>query len=128
MRIFVFISIFLTCLLSPAADKRIVLLAGSASHGTGEHEFNAGCQLLKKCLDEIPGVKAEVYTNGWQDEKVFDGATAVFLYSDGGGGHPFNRTERREIIDKLTKKGVGLGCAHYAVEVPKGPTGDAFLD
>jgi hypothetical protein len=26
------------------------------------------------------------------------------------------------------KRGVGLGCAHYAVEVPKGPTGDAFLD
>jgi type III secretory pathway component EscT len=25
-----------------AADKKIVLLAGSASHGSGEHEFNAG--------------------------------------------------------------------------------------
>jgi type 1 glutamine amidotransferase len=110
------------------AEKKIVLLAGSPSHGAGEHEFNAGCQLLKKCLNEIPGVHAEVYNNGWPaDVKVFDGAAAVFLYSDGGDGHPFNRPERREVIGKLMDKGVGLGCAHYAVEAPQGPTGDALL-
>lgn len=111
------------------ADKKIVLLAGSASHGKGEHEFNAGCHLLQKCLNGIPGVKTELYTNGWpQDVKAFENASAIFLYSDGGAGHPFNRPERREIIDALMKKGVGLGCAHYAVEVPAGPTGDAFLN
>jgi hypothetical protein len=112
-----------------AAEKKIVLLAGSASHGSGEHEFSAGCQLLAKCLNAVPGVRAEVYNNGWPtDVKVFDGADAVFLYSDGGEGHPFNRPERRELLGKLMKRSVGLGCAHYAVEVPKGPTGDAFLD
>jgi type 1 glutamine amidotransferase len=112
-----------------AAEKKIVLLAGSVSHGQGEHEFNAGCQLLKKCLDAVPGIKTEVHNNGWpKDEKAFQGADAIFIYADGGGGHPFNKPERREVIDKLMKKGVGLGCAHYAVEVPKGPTGEAFLD
>ena len=112
-----------------AAEKKILLLAGSASHGSGEHEFNAGCQLLKKCLDEVPGIKTEIHKNGWpSDEKAFEGADAIFIYCDGGGGHPFHRPERREIIDKLMKRGVGLGCAHYAVEVPKGPTGDAFLE
>jgi type 1 glutamine amidotransferase len=124
-------SIALTsCILSCfAADKKIVLLAGSASHGKGEHEFNAGCQLLKKCLDSVPGVKTELYKNGWPtDEKTFDGADAIFIYSDGGEGHPFNKSEHRETIDKLMKRGVGLGCAHFAVEVPKGPTGDAFLE
>jgi len=111
------------------ADKKIVLLAGSASHGSGEHEFNAGCHLLQKCLDAVPGVRTEIYTNGWPKDpaKAFEGASAIFLYSDGGGGHPFNRSERREIIDKLVEKGIGLGCGHYAVEVPQGPTGDAFL-
>ena len=114
---------------SSAADKKIILLAGSVSHGKGEHEFNAGCQLLKKCLDAVPGIKAEVHNNGWpKDEKAFEGADAIFIYADGGEGHPFNKPERREVIDKLMKKGVGLGCAHYAVEVPKGPTGEAFLD
>jgi type 1 glutamine amidotransferase len=112
-----------------AAEKKIVLLAGSQSHGAGEHEFNAGCHILKKCLDEIPGIKAEIHKNGWpSDEKAFEGADAIFIYCDGGDGHPFNRPERRAVIDKLMKKGVGLGCAHYAVEVPKGPTGDAFRD
>jgi type 1 glutamine amidotransferase len=28
----------------------------------------------------------------------------------------------------MAKKGVGIGCIHYAVEVPKGEPGDAFLD
>jgi type 1 glutamine amidotransferase len=128
IRVFAYFCILVGCVAAVAADKRIVLLAGSASHGTGEHEFKAGCQLLQKCLNTIPGVQADVYNNGWpQDEKSFAGADAIFLYSDGGEGHPFNRPERREAIGNLMKKGVGLGCGHYAVEVPKGPTGDAFL-
>ena len=31
------------------------------------------------------------------------------------------------MIDQLTKKGVGLACLHYAVEVPKGEPGNDFL-
>jgi len=125
-----FLSILLLVGLSSlAADKKILLLAGSASHGRGEHEFNGGCHLLKKCLDAVPNISAEIHTDGWpKDEKAFDGVDAIFIYSDGGGGHPFNGLDRREIIGKLMKKGVGLGCGHYAVEVPKGPTGDAFLE
>jgi type 1 glutamine amidotransferase len=125
-----FIIFALVCTVSLwAADKKIVLLAGSASHGSGEHEFAAGCQLLRKCLDAVPGVKTDLHFNGWPtNENAFDQAAAVFLYSDGGSGHPFNRPERRELLAKLMKQGVGLGCAHYAVEVTKGATGDAFLD
>ena len=112
-----------------AAEKKIILLAGSASHGHGEHEFQAGCELLRQCLEELPGITAEVHRNGWpEDEKAFEGAAAVFIYSDGGGGHPFHRPERRQVIQELVEKGVGLGAAHYAVEVPKGASGEAFLD
>ena len=112
-----------------AADKKIVLVAGKPSHGSGAHEFQAGCLLLKKCLDKIPGTHAEVFTNGWPvDAKAFDGADAVFLYMDGGGGHPAIKPERLKLLGELMKKGVGLGCAHYAVEVPKGEAGQAWLD
>lgn len=112
-----------------AADKKVVLVAGKASHGTGAHEFQAGCFLLKKCLDKIPGVRSEVYLNGWPDNpKTFDGADAIFLYMDGGGGHPAIKPERLKILADLMKKGVGLGCAHYAVEVPKGEAGQAWLE
>ncbi len=120
-----------------AADKRIVLIAGNPSHGPGDHEHRAGCLLLKSCLDKIPGVTAEVYSNGWpskivdgkkvDDHTVLTGADAIFIYSDGGGGHPAIRPERLEALGGLMSKGVGLGCCHYAVEVPKDKGGPEFL-
>jgi type 1 glutamine amidotransferase len=45
---------------------------------------------------------------------------------DGGGGHPAILPERLKTLEKLMKRGVGLGCAHYAVEVPKGDPGEAW--
>jgi len=32
--------------------KKLVVVAGRPSHGPGDHEFNAGCLLLIKCLKE----------------------------------------------------------------------------
>ena len=110
-----------------AADKRILLIAGPKSHGPGDHEFRAGCLLLKKCLDPVPGVRVEVYTNGWpSSDSVFEGADAVVIYSDGGEGHPAIKGDRMKLMDALASKGVGIGCMHYAVEVPKGAAGQAM--
>ena len=84
--------------------------------------------LLAKALNEsgLP-IRAEVVTGGWpKDSSVLNDADTIVIYADGGGGHPFNR--HLEEIDKLMKKGVGLVCLHYGVEVPKGKSGDAFLD
>src|SRR6266404_339792 len=39
-----------------AAEKKIVLIAGKPSHGPGDHEFRAGCLLLQKCLNQVPGI------------------------------------------------------------------------
>ena len=58
---------------------------------------------------------------------MFDGVDAVVIYCDGGGGrHVVNPHLDR--FDELMKKGVGLGCIHYGVEVPKGKSGDKFLE
>ena len=112
-----------------AADKKIVLIAGSRSHGSGEHEFRAGCLLLQKCLDKIPGIAAAVYFDGWPDKPdAFDGAAAILIYSDGGDGHPAIQKDRLKVLGELMKKGVGLGCAHYAVELPKDKGGPEFLE
>ena len=43
-----------------AGDAKIVLIAGTPSHGPGEHEFNAGMKLLVKCLKEVPGDRARL--------------------------------------------------------------------
>ncbi|MDB6024699.1 MAG: hypothetical protein JWM68_922 [Verrucomicrobiales bacterium] len=111
-----------------AADKKIVLVAGKPSHGPGSHEHNAGVQLLKKCLDGVPGVKAEVQLNGWpEDEKVLDGADAIILYMDGGEGHPLLQGDRLQKMAPRMAKGVGLGCIHYAVEPTQAKGEKEFL-
>jgi type 1 glutamine amidotransferase len=110
-----------------ADAKKIVLLAGRPSHGPGDHEFNAGCLLMQKCLANVPGVDVEVYSMGWpKDESVLNSADAILIYADGGNGHPAIQGERMQLLDRLSKKGVGIGCAHYGVEVPKGDPGSAL--
>src|SRR5690242_16046769 len=89
--------LFAATLCSPAfaADKKIVLIAGGPSHGAGEHEYRAGCLLLQKCLNKIPGITTAVYFNGWPDKPdAFDGAAAILIYADGGDGHPALRGDR----------------------------------
>jgi type 1 glutamine amidotransferase len=110
------------------ADKKIVLLAGRPSHPPGEHEHYAGCMVLASKLNLQPGFKAEVHRNGWpESDAAFDGADAVFIYCDGGDGHPAIRPERLRKLSELMARGVGLGTCHYGVEVPKGEPGDAWL-
>lgn len=109
--------------------KTVVFVAGRQSHGYGAHEHRAGCLLLAEALEAgMPGYEAKVVTDGWpEDNAVFDGADAIVIYSDGAGGHP--ALPHRDFLDDLMKKGVGLACLHFAVEVPAGsPGGDDFLD
>ena len=112
-----------------AADKKILLIAGRPSHGPGDHEFRAGSLLLQKCLNKIKGINAEVHDFGWpKDDAAFEGIDAVLIYADGGGGHPAIQKDRAKLIDGLAKKGIGIGCAHYGVEVPKGDPGKYMQD
>ena len=112
---------------SHLAKKRVIFIAGACSHGSGEHEYKAGCLLLANQLTKyVPSLQAQVYTDGWpQDPAAFENAAAVILYADGGEANMVNKHLQQ--IDELMKKGVGLGCIHYAIEVPKGAPGTYFL-
>jgi hypothetical protein len=99
------------------AKKKVVFLAGGPSHRFGAHDHLAGCTLLANRLKEVPGFDA-VVSQGWPaDETIFDGAAAVVMYCDGGPGHL--GLAHIAALDKLSSKGVGIGCIHYAVEVPE---------
>ena len=121
-----------------AADRKLVMIAGPVSHPPLMHEFRAGSMLLQKRLEGYPGLKTVLVTNGWptkivegkrvDDNSVFEGADAVFIYSDGGGGHLAVRPERLEFLRGLMKNGVSLGCAHYAVEVLVDKGGSEWKD
>jgi hypothetical protein len=124
---------------SPAAQgtsKRIVIIAGRPSHPPGMHEFRAGCLLLQKGLSGIPGITVDVYDNGWpskeeagvrvDNDAALENADAILIYADGGRGHPAIQKDRLALLEGYARKGVGLGFAHYAVEVPVGEPGDAM--
>ena len=106
-----------------------MLIAGKPSHPPGMHEFRAGCLLFKSCLDKVPGISSIVCSNGWpQDPKVLDKADAVLIYADGGAGHPAIQGEHKEVLEKLARRGTGIGFAHYGVEIPRTNGGPEFLE
>jgi hypothetical protein len=110
------------------APKKVAIIAGKPSHGFGAHEHRAGCLLLADALNSSNlNIEASVYTNGWpEDDSVLDDADTIVIYADGGNGHPFN--SKLDRLQALQKRGIGMVCLHYGVEVPQGPSGDAFLD
>ena len=114
----------------PLGDlKKVAFFAGNPSHGRGAHEHRAGCQLLAKELDANASdqLLTTVYTNGWPaDPTALQNADAVVIFCDGGDGH-LARPHLRQ-LDFYMKKGVGLGCIHYAVEITKGEAGDSLKE
>src|SRR5262245_63472583 len=88
----------------PPADfkgKKVVLVAGSKSHGPGEHEFFAGCAILMNLLKQSHGVWPVMARDGWpKNEKIFDGAATLVFFMDGGGNHPVIKPERMEKLQQ----------------------------
>lgn len=120
---------FAASALTPDGKKKILLIAGTPSHGPGDHEFNAGCLLLQKCLKDTAGIEVVVNLNGWpKDTVIFDGVDAVVVYMDGGGGHPAIRPDNLELLRGLIAKGVGFGAMHYGVEVPADKGGAEWME
>ena len=113
---------------TPDKPKKLILIAGRASHGPGLHEFHAGCLLFKKCLSGVKGLEVEVVANHWvSDDAVLETADAVVIYADGGDGHPALQGNRPELMQKLADRGAGIMMMHYAVECGKEDgSGDRF--
>ncbi len=102
---------------SAEEKKNVLMIAGRPSHGPGEHEHNAGIQLLAAGLRQgaADRVTITVSLGGqWPAADVVAKADTIVIYSDGGGGHP-----ALPHLDQLAKKmaaGCGFVCLHYAVE------------
>ncbi len=117
------------CVRADEATKRLLLVAGKPSHPKRQHEFNAGSLLLAKCLRDFPGLSVQVALNGWpRDERAFEDVDAVVFYMDGGAKHEVVQEQGRRlaVVDGLARKGVGIGCMHYGVEVVPDQAGAEF--
>jgi len=113
--------------LAAEKKKKIVFIAGRKSHGYGAHEHNAGCILLANRMAELPNVETQVFKSGeWPKPEVLEEADSIVIYCDGGGGHV--AMKHLDELEKLMKKGKGLACLHYGVEIPKGKPGDCLKE
>jgi type 1 glutamine amidotransferase len=106
---------------APAAGARkLVLVAGRPSHPPMMHEHRAGNLLLAKRLRAVPGLTVECYEMGRiPDESTLADADAVVIFADGGGGHPAIQEDRLARLGRQVKRGMGFGCLHFGVEVPR---------
>ncbi|MCA1572098.1 MAG: ThuA domain-containing protein [Chloroflexi bacterium] len=113
---------------SEGRRRRLLLIAGLRSHGPGEHEFEAGVLLLKRCLATVPGLEVEIHQGGWVGhDSELDSADAIVIYSDGDAAHPAAMDGRLERLRGLMRRGIGLGCLHYSVAVGAGDIGASLL-
>ncbi len=108
--------------------KKVVMIAGAPSHGSGAHEHNAGIRLLARRIAKHPSVIAATYHDrGWpRDPTLLDNANAIVVYGDGQGRHPL--AKHFDDVRECMKRGVGLMCVHYAVHVDKGAPGKDFRE
>jgi len=122
--------------IQPGADKLILFIAGTKSHGPGEHEYEKGMRLLKDSLENskvISGIETELALDGWpSDESILDRAATIVLYSDGSDhgeyAHPLLRGDHLKKLAKQMERGAGLVSIHYAIFVPGKRGGPEFLD
>ncbi|MFM7210374.1 MAG: ThuA domain-containing protein [Verrucomicrobiota bacterium] len=103
--------------LGAAEKKNVLMIAGRPSHAPGEHEHNAGIQLLAAGLKQGAAdlVEVDVSLGGqWPSPERVAKADTIVIYSDGGGGHP--ALTHLEELEKKMAAGTGFVCLHYAVE------------
>lgn len=110
-------------LLAAEPARRILVIAGPASHGKGEHQFPAGARLLAENLGRsgLP-VSAEVSVGWPQNETAVAAADLVVLYSDGLEDHVAKGSAA--VLRRRLEAGKNLAVLHFALEPP---TEDAAL-
>jgi hypothetical protein len=106
--------------------KSILLVAGKASHGPGEHEFPAACDLLAKALNDSGiAVKSTVQHGSWPKAEVLNQVDAVVVYCDGNKDHLLLGHEGDLLA--LSNRGAGMVFLHYALDGMPGLLDETLL-
>lgn len=106
--------------------KNVLMIAGRPSHGFGAHEHYAGLRVLADTLSAADlNLSVRVVREWPEDAELIATADSIVVFADGGGRHPA-LPHLRALAERLDQ-GCGFVCIHYAVEVPKGESGDAWL-
>ena len=98
-----------------AAEISVLFIAGPKSHGPGEHEHPAGCELLAKHLNASGlGITAEVCIGWPADAAKAAAADTLVIYSDGADAHAAKG--HLAALRERHAAGKGLVVLHYALE------------
>lgn len=109
----------------------VVMIAGGPSHGPGLHEYNAGVLLFSKSLRQGAAGKVEVsmHLDGvWPGAAELAQADTILIYSDGGEKHPALEGDHLTQLATQMKRGCGLICLHFSLELPKERGGPEFRE
>lgn len=102
-----------------SAPSNVLLVAGKASHGAGEHEFPAGCDVLAKAINDAGlNLSAQVEYEKWPARSLLDTCDVLVVYCDGNEEHLAKGHE--EDLLALSNRGAGLVFLHYAVDGTSG--------
>jgi type 1 glutamine amidotransferase len=116
--------------------KKIVLIAGTKSHGPGEHEYEKDLALLQQALQTSPNApkaRIELHRNGWPaDNATLEDADTIVLFNDGSDrdekAHPLLTGDRLRVLSRQMKRGCGLVALHYSLFLPATQGGNRFID
>jgi len=100
-------------------SAKIVLIAGTNTYKPGEHEYVAGCAVLRDLLRQTPGVFPVLALDWPKNPETLAGAKAVVFFLDGGDKHPLLKGDHLAQMQKLADAGVGFVQMHQGVDVPK---------
>ncbi|MFY7953427.1 MAG: hypothetical protein ACOVT5_13060, partial [Armatimonadaceae bacterium] len=97
----------------PPTTRKVVFLAGTKSHGPGDHEYERGLRQLAHAIRTSPdtaGWRTEVHLHGWpEDPRTLDDADAIVVYSDGSdrdpNAHPLLLGDRLELLQRQMRRG-----------------------
>lgn len=107
--------------------KSVLLVAGKPSHGPGEHEFPAGCDVLAKALNDSGlNLKASVHYESWPQDEHLAKVDAVVVYCDGNRDHLL--LGREDKLLELSNRGVGIVFVHYALDGMPGLLDETLLN
>ena len=108
---------------TPDGRTKILLIAGTKSHGPGAHEYLKSIRLLKVLLDRSPSlhnVTTELVFDGWpSDPSTLDTADTIIFLTDGMQGSPGPSLPTRiSLMQQQIDRGCGFMTFHFTTYVP----------
>jgi hypothetical protein len=100
---------------------------GAGECGNAQPYLPAGCDDNSACtIDSCDPCANNCAGACVHQPDLLAASSGAVTCADGGRGNPAIQGDHMKVIDALAAKGVGLGFAHYGVEVPAGPPGEAM--